>query len=72
MEHKLVRWLVGHRNGKVVRQAEKMPRPDEIELKIVVSCEPCDGTGKDAGGKHCHNCDGRGSVWIVGLRPDLQ
>ena len=72
VEHKILRWLVANRNAKVIRQAEKMPRADAIELKIVVGCEQCNGTGKvDKGGK-CHACDGRGSVWVVGLRPEFE
>jgi hypothetical protein len=72
VEHKLLRWLVTHHNAKVIRLAEKLPRPIELELKIIAACEQCAGTGKIDGGKRCLNCEGRGSVWVVRLRPELQ
>jgi hypothetical protein len=72
VEHKLLRWLVAYHNAKVVRQAGKMPRAEEMELKIVVECERCQGTGKNFSAGECANCEGRGSVWVVGLRPELQ
>jgi hypothetical protein len=72
VEHKLLRWLVAYHNAKVVRQMGKLPRADEMELKIVVECEQCQGTGKSASAGECHNCEGRGSVWVVDLRPELR
>jgi hypothetical protein len=71
VEAKLRRWLVSHYNAKVIQQNEKLPPDSETELKIVVACEQCNGTGKGSGGD-CHSCDGRGSVWVVQLRPELQ
>jgi len=71
VEHKLLRWLVAHHGAKVIRQSDKMPPAAHIQLKIMVACEQCDGTGK-AGGKDCHSCEGRGSVWVVRLRPEVQ
>jgi hypothetical protein len=70
VEAKLRRWLVTHYNAKVIQQLEKIPPAGEIELKIVVACEQCSATGKAAGGDDCHSCDGRGSVWVVQLRPE--
>ncbi len=72
LEGKLLRWLVAHHDAKVIRHAEKLPPSDAIELKVVVACDQCDGTGKNEGGRECHNCEGRGSVWVVTLRPELQ
>jgi hypothetical protein len=71
IEAKLRRWLVTHYNAKVIQQDEKLPPDSQIELKIVVACEQCNGTGKNPSGE-CHSCDGRGSVWVVQLRPELQ
>ncbi|HEV7966812.1 MAG TPA: hypothetical protein VGP19_04545 [Candidatus Acidoferrales bacterium] len=72
VEAKLRRWLVSHHNAKVIQQSDKMPPAGQIELKIVVACEQCDGTGKSSSGENCHSCDGRGSVWVVELRPESQ
>jgi hypothetical protein len=72
VEAKLRRWLVTHYNAKVIQQSEKIPPADEIEFKIVVACEQCNGTGKGTSGDKCHSCDGRGIVWVVQLRPELQ
>jgi len=72
VEHKLARWLVSDHNAKVVRQRAKLPRVDEIDLKMVVACEQCGGTGKNSGGKECNNCEGRGTVWVVRLLPVLR
>ena len=71
IEHKLLRWLVANHQAKVIRTVKKLPQADQIELKIVVACDQCSGTGKGAG-RECQNCEGRGSVWVVGLRPELQ
>ena len=71
VEQKLLRWLVAHHNGKVIKHADKMPKPGDIELKMVVGCEQCTGTGKTENGKECHNCEGRGSEWVVVLKPEL-
>jgi hypothetical protein len=72
LEHKLRRWFVTHHNAKVIQQADKLPPPEKIELKLVVACEQCNGSGKSAGGGECRSCDGRGSVWVVRLYPELQ
>ena len=70
-EHKILRWLVAYHGAKVVNRPDKMPPAEEIEFKLVVACDECDGTGKnDAGGK-CHNCGAQGSVWVVRLTPQL-
>jgi len=71
IEHKLLRWLVAYHKGKVIRHAESMPPAAAIELKMVVACEQCAGTGQSLGGA-CHNCAGRGNVWVITLRPELQ
>lgn len=72
IEHKLLRWLVACYNALVIHQAKKLPRPEDLELKIVVACDQCNGAGKTDGGGPCHHCEGRGSLWVVQLRPNLQ
>lgn len=72
IEQKLLRWLVVHHNGKVITHADKMPKPEAISLKMVVGCQQCGGTGTLPGGKACHNCEGRGTEWVVVLRPELE
>lgn len=72
IEHKLLRWLVAHHAAKVIRAAKKLPQADRIEIKLVVACDQCSGTGKGAVSGECQGCEGRGSVWVVGLRPELQ
>jgi hypothetical protein len=71
VEAKIRRWLVTHHNAKVIQQADKLPPDSQVDLKMVVGCEQCNGTGRGASGE-CHSCDGRGSVWIVEPRLDLQ
>jgi len=72
IEHKLARWLVAYHNAKFIRQAEKLPRAEMLAIKVVVACEQCNGTGKLANGSACRHCDGRGTVWVVELRPEFQ
>lgn len=72
MEHKLVRWLVAHHGAKVIRQQEKLPPSDDLALKMVIACDQCDGTGRSPSGGECHNCEGRGSVWVIEIKPELQ
>jgi hypothetical protein len=73
IEYKLLRWLVMHHNAKVVEQSKDLPPADSMDLKIVASCEECRGTGNAIGTSgRCHHCCGRGTVWVVGLRPIAQ
>lgn len=72
IEHRLARWLVAYHNAKIIRQAEKLPRPEMLQVKVVVACEQCSGTGKLANGSRCGYCDGRGTLWVVELRPEFQ
>jgi hypothetical protein len=72
IEHRLARWLVAHHNASIIRQSEKLPRAEMLEIKVVVACEQCGGTGKLANGARCRKCDGRGIVWVVELRPEFQ
>lgn len=72
IEHKLARWLVAYHNARIIREARKLPRAEMLEIKLAVACEPCNGTGKLDEGDRCRNCDGRGTVWVVVLRPEFQ
>ena len=71
-EHKLLRWLVAHHNGKVIRQSAKARHPAELELSIVAGCEQCQATGKTETGGECRNCEGCGSVKVIVLRPEFR
>ena len=70
-ERQILRWLVAYHGAKVIRQIRQMPEADAIELKMVVGCEQCGGTGKRDNGI-CQNCDGRGSEWVVVIKPQMR
>jgi len=72
LEHKLARWLVANYNAKIIRDAKKLPRAEMVTLKMVVACEQCNGTAKTETGAICRNCEGRGTVWVIELRPEFQ
>jgi hypothetical protein len=72
IEHKLARWLVAYHNARIIRQSEKLPRAEMVQIKVVVACEHCGGTGKLPDGAGCRNCEGRGIIWVVELRPEFQ
>jgi len=71
IEHKLLRWLVAHYSAQVIHQARKLPRPEALELKIMVACDQCNGLGKTGSHSECHHCEGRGTVRVVKFWPDL-
>jgi hypothetical protein len=64
VEHQLLRWLTAYHGAKVIRRPGQMPAAEDIQLKVVVRCEQCLGTGLSDAAK-CLNCDGRGFVWVV-------
>ncbi len=68
IEHQLLRWLATYYEAKVIRRLNQLPAAKDIEVKIVVGCEQCDGTGQ-IGAARCQNCDGRGSEWVVVINP---
>jgi hypothetical protein len=70
VERQLLRWLMTYHGAKVIRRLSHMPATEEIELKMVVGCGLCNGTGKSGNAK-CQNCDGRGSEWVVVVKPKL-
>ncbi len=70
-ERELTRWLVGHHQAKVIGKSGELPEPERIVMKFVTGCEHCNALGKNHSGKRCHDCDGRGTVWIVVSTPDL-
>jgi hypothetical protein len=67
VEHEILRWLTAYYEGKVIRRPAQMPAAERIQLKIVVRCEHCNGTGQSDGSR-CQNCDGRGFDWVVVTR----
>lgn len=70
-ERQILRWLVAYHDAKIIRDAKNMPDRDSIELKIVVGCVQCAGRGTDSG-HSCQNCHGRGSEWVVVLKPQMR
>jgi len=64
IEHRLVRWLVAHHNGRLIQQSHKLPEENLQEFRLLISCEQCEGTGKLLGG-HCHYCGSQGAMWLV-------
>jgi hypothetical protein len=64
VERKLTRWLLNHHHATVIRQSAKLPESQRQELRIVVACQECRGTGK-LRRERCRYCDGRGTVWVV-------
>ena len=68
-ERELRQWLVGHHHAEVIRRPANLP--EHYLLKLVTSCEDCDGSGKTSSGGICRHCDGRGTVWVVLRAPDL-
>jgi len=65
IERELRRWLVSHHHAEVIGQTHELPRPERLSVKLVTGCEQCQGTGKTYRGARCHQCDGRGTVWVV-------
>lgn len=70
-ERELRQWLVSHHHAEVILHPAKLPKPEQTLIKLVTSCEQCEGTGKTQSGGRCHHCDGRGTVWVVVRAPDL-
>ncbi len=70
IERELRQWLLSHHNAQVILQPEKLPKPEEMLIKLVTGCDQCDASGKTPGGGRCHHCDGRGTVWVVVRAPD--
>lgn len=68
VEHKLVHWLLNYHDARVIREDQKLPADDKQDMRLVASCEECDGKGVWAGTK-CHFCGGRGALWIVIPKP---
>ena len=63
-ERQILRWLATYYQARVIRRLSQMPAAEEVDLKMVVGCEQCNGTGQ-SGASRCRNCDGRGSEWVV-------
>ena len=68
-ERELRQWLVSHHHAEVIRRPANLP--EHYLLKLVTSCEDCDGSGKTPSGGICRHCDGRGTVWVVIRAPDF-
>lgn len=68
IEHKLVHWLLNHHGAKVIHDHQKLPADDQQGLRLIASCEECDGKGVWAGSR-CHFCDGTGALCLVIPKP---
>jgi|SRR5579859_735933 len=64
IEHKLMRWLVDYHGGIVFRELSQLPPQELQDVRVVVACFECGGTGT-LGGERCRYCHGNGSVWVV-------
>jgi hypothetical protein len=63
-EIKLLRWLVSHHRGEVIRDPRKLPIPEDRALELVAACAECGATGR-VYNSNCSHCSGRGTVWVV-------
>jgi hypothetical protein len=70
-ERQLRHWLVSHYHAEVIGQLGNLPEPERLLMKLVTDCEQCNASGKNYEGKRCSHCDGRGTVWVVVVRPPL-
>lgn len=69
IERKLVHWLLNYHGAKVIRKPEERPAADQQELRLMASCEECEGKGVWAGTR-CHFCDGTGALCLVIPKPE--
>ena len=70
-EHELRRWLVSHHQAEVIGQLGDLPEPERLLMKLVTGCEQCNASGETYGGERCTQCEGRGTVWVVVVRPPV-
>lgn len=70
-ERDLRRWLVSHHGAEVITRAEGLPKPERLLVKLIISCEQCNGSGTTETGRRCPHCDGRGTVWVLVRAPDF-
>jgi hypothetical protein len=71
VERELRQWLISHHHAEVILLPGKLPKPEQLLMKLVTGCEQCNGSGKTPSGGLCHHCDGRGTVWVVVRLPDF-
>jgi hypothetical protein len=68
IEHSLMRWLIAHHGAKVYRELTELPPENIQDLRLVVTCFECKGTG-NMGPDPCRHCLGNRNVWVVILKP---
>jgi len=71
IERELRRWLVSYHQADVILHPGKLPKPEQLVLKLITGCDQCGGAGKTHSGAACSHCDGRGAVWVVVRTPDF-
>lgn len=64
VETKLVNWLMTHDGVEVIRTPETFPDADQHQLRLVVSCSRCEGTGISLR-KRCTFCNGTGAIRVA-------
>ena len=68
-ERQLRHWLVSHHHAEVIEQSGDLPEAERLLMKLITGCEQCNASGEIHGGKRCTQCEGRGTVWVVIVRP---
>jgi len=64
IEHNLGRWLVAHHGAKVYRELSELPSEEHQDVRLIVTCYECKGSGK-MGGDRCRHCLGNRNVCVV-------
>jgi hypothetical protein len=67
IEPALMRWLIAQHGAKVYRELKELPPEDTQEVRLIVSCHECAGSGT-AAGERCRHCLGNQTVWVVTTR----
>jgi len=66
-EYKIMHWLIDHHRAKVYREFSELPPKELQDVRVVVGCRECKGSGK-MGGERCRHCLGNRTVWVVNLK----
>jgi hypothetical protein len=67
IEYKLKDWLIHFHGGKTYRELKELPAAELQNVRVVVSCRECKGSGA-MGGDRCRHCSGNGTVWVITLK----
>ena len=64
IERNLRRWLVVHHGAKVYRELSELPPEEQQNVRVIVTCHECKGSGR-MGGERCRHCLGNRNVWVI-------